>query len=236
MLILLLLPLSLMGQWQIGQRGFKPLSGGGGGATITRVQSVGGDGTTLTLSATAAGNLVVVCFGTQGLSGTPSVVDSASNTYTARASSSAAETGTGLNSGCFDSITTNSGATSVTITYSGGSSYSELVAYEFHRSSGSWAFDTSGAVSNATTNASTGVASGPALSMAGPSGAAVAIFIVNGSFVINPSTGSPWTIGPTTTSGGGSNAFIATSSGLQTSTATDGVVSDPYCASGVAYK
>lgn len=202
------------------------------------VQVVGDDSGTLTVAATSAGNLYVACYGEVGTA-TVSVTDNAtggSNTYTSRPTATGTHTGDGFTTGCLDVLgAAHGGATTISFTFTGTSGYAAIWFYEFHRTSGTWAFDNGVAKSNAT---GTGTSiTGPSITLVG--GIAVTASLVNDQIAIggNPTSGNAFNAGGVLTGdGNGSVSLIAASGGTFASAQTDQISSDTYCASAVAYK
>lgn len=236
MKLLVLLPLLLWSQFTIPRRG-GPLAAAVPNP-FSLVQAVGDDAGTLTVAATAAGNLYVACYGEVGTA-TVSVADNAtggSNTYVARSSATATHTSNGFTTGCLDVLgAAHAGATSITFTFTGTSGYTAIWFYEFHRTSGTWAFDNGVAANNATATG-TNVA-GPSITLAG--GVAVTASLVNDQIAVggNPTSGNAFNAGGVlTTDGNGSISLISASGGTFASAQTDQISGDTYCASAVAYK
>lgn len=209
-----------------------------GGATFSIVQKVGDEtaSTSIAITATASGNLLVACIGYVGaVTQTLTVTDNAStpNTYTLRATSISLNVGATLASQCYD-VLNNTHAGGTIVTFTGLSTvFSVRTFYEVHRTSGSWAFDIGLGVPN---GVGTGTnVPGPTLAMTGAPGFATTIFVVGDAITVNPASGSAWTAG-SVGAGNGANSIITSSAGNQTSAVTDNNSTDVYAASGVAYK
>lgn len=209
----------------------------GGGSGFTLVQAVSDDSSTLTVAPIAAGDLGVVCYGYVGTAGQTIVIaDSAGNTYTARPTATAVHAGNTFQTGCFDDLNVaTGGATTVSETTPPTGSYGVMWFFEFHRTSGTWAFDNGVATSNATGSGAT--ITGPSIALSGAPGVGVTGYLVNDAIVTNPASGNAWNAAhPISPDGNAANAIIASSAGTQQSAVTDQISSDTYCASAVAYK
>jgi hypothetical protein len=232
--ILALFSMPAYSQQIVGKHRIVKAGGGGGAPTVTVVQHkyVGSSSTgatlALTVTATAAGNMIVAAGFCASPTQTMTITDNATggaNTYTG-ATSSIAIGGAGDWNQTEEMFTTlggtHGGATTVTLTCSGSNGGRSLEAWEVHASSGTWALATS---NNNRSVAPTGAASpftetGPGLTVSGASTSWFCGAFQFGSTVLNnPATGSVWTSGgdiDNVFGDGGAISFVTSTGGTYT--------------------
>lgn len=192
----------------------------------------------VTLAPTASGSLIVVCTGNAGTRTVLSVVDDASggsNTYT-QAASAAATQAAHQSDIWYVLSAANSGAVTVTATFSGATGTFNKEAWVFEVSGFTTAaFDGAGGVTNGTGASNTDT--GAAITTTSTTGFLAGVIITANNITVNPKAGNEFTAGGDITSTSDAAASLISSTAASHQPAwTDSAAAGSFCSSTAAFK
>lgn len=188
----------------------------------------------LTVSATGAGNLLVVLARSNDPAFTIAGVSDGTTAFTQFAGAALSNAANGILD-CWYLLSSNSGKTTITTTFSASGANNKDV----------WFFEVSGLVSpatdgsngNATVTASGFVMTGAAVTTTSTSGFVLGLMVPNSNVVLNPNTGNEFTSGGDNLNGNGSVSLLSTTAASHTPVWTTDVSGDtPNTTITVAFK